>query len=697
MFNEEQKSLDLYFILLITQSSPNLDVFINPALLLLAMSQQVQVQPSAFLNVMDNSNANTNMMSFGENGAPEYTTEGVQESRVYLSFLFFDLVRDLPDHRLSELMDLVLNEANGDPTVIADLFLLVFQTRYCRGGKGEKDLFYKMILKLAVLYPQTVEALMPLVPHYGSFKDWFQIAALVENDTTNAMVSLRKTIVDLAAEQLLKDKVALDKKETSPTSSTTAAAATGGGISLLAKWAPREKKQFKKQVSALATKMFPHSKAPKKEYRQLLSRLGASMKCPETMMSSNRWDEIDFYRVPSICLMKNRKAFLNEKIKVPPASLEEEETGNRHPEDAVRVTTRKRLRECMLQNSAKKLKGKQLFPHEIVSKIMRPYPMRSTLENDLLSCQWDDIRGSVLTSIDRAKERETTKVEDGYASPAAGVDLGKVVSLVDVSGSMSGIPMEVAIALGILVGEVSSPAFANRCLTFSETPTWVQMDETMSLSEKVKLVQSAPWGMNTDFEKAMERIIEVAIESRLKPEEIPDLLVLSDMQFDQARDPFSYSRETSANEEWETHHQRIVRRFKEEGIRTCGEEWPAPHIIYWNLRGGTTGYPAQGDTPNVTMLSGFSPSLLKLLLDGEPLEADGCTVDENGDPVKVPNNPYSTLRKALDDADYNKVRKVLHESSEGALCLYKASEDAISDEVVVAAKGSNEDDWELVG
>jgi hypothetical protein len=41
--------------------------------------------------------------------------------------------------------------------------------------------------------------------------------------------------------------------------------------------------------------------------------------------------------------------------------------------------------------------------------------------------------------------------------------------------------------------------------------------------------------MNTDFEKAMERIIEVAVEAKLKPEEITDiLLVFSDMQFDRS-------------------------------------------------------------------------------------------------------------------------------------------------------------------
>ena len=34
-------------------------------------------------------------------------------------------------------------------------------------------------------------------------------------------------------------------------------------------------------------------------------------------------------------------------------------------------------------------------------------------------------------------------------------DLGKLVPLVDVSGSMGGTPMEAAIALGILVSELS--------------------------------------------------------------------------------------------------------------------------------------------------------------------------------------------------------------------------------------------------
>jgi len=204
-----------------------------------------------------------------------------------------------------------------------------------------------------------------------------------------------------------------------------------------------------------------------------------------------------------------------------------------------------------------------------------------------------------------------------------------------------------------LVSEIASPAFANRCLTFSHRPQWVQFDTEMTLVDKVRKLRMSDWGMNTNFETAMERILRTAAKAKLMPHEIPDLIVFSDMQFDEA---------SSSRGSWETHHQRIVRRFKEEGMKVCGKAWPAPHMIYWNLRGDTHGFPAQADTPNVTMLSGFSPSLMKLLLDGDPL------VNE----VKVDKkDPFTTLRKALDDESYDKVRKVLSESREGLLKFYR--------------------------
>merc|ERR1712008_228922 len=310
---------------------------------------------------------------------------------------------------------------------------------------------------------------------------------------------------------------------------------------------------------------------------------------------------------------------------------------------------------------------------------------------DMFGCQWQDIKSSLLTTT-TFKEKSSHAIDSKIRRA---VDLGQVVPIVDVSGSMHGIPMEVAIALGILVSEVASPAFANRCLTFHSEPSWVEFDPKTTLYDKVIKISAAPWGMNTDFEKATEKILEVAIKAKLKPDEIPDLIVFSDMQFDEASAQYSCGQygysygQYSSVDKWEPQHNRIVRRFKEEGMKACGKEWPAPHIIYWNLRGDTSGFPAQGDTPNVTMLSGYSPSLLKLLLDGEPLEEEEVEeLDENGSIVKAKKNPFTAVRKALDDEDYDKVRKILSDSDEGLLQFYKAPLNAPVD--------SSKGDWEVL-
>ena len=193
-------------------------------------------------------------------------------------------------------------------------------------------------------------------------------------------------------------------------------------VSLLAKWIPRESSQYKKQASALAKHTFPDSKTPKKDYRKLVARLSKVLKCPEQMMSDKRFGDIDFSRVPSLSMMKHRKAFLNEKLKSAPGP-DEEETGNRHPDVEDRVKCRKRLRETILDTKVKKIKGQQLYPHQIVKKFMNDgWSYRanelSSLEKDLLYCQWDDICGGVLEAMKKIKE-EKNKDEV----------LGKVVDL----------------------------------------------------------------------------------------------------------------------------------------------------------------------------------------------------------------------------------------------------------------------------
>ena len=173
----------------------------------------------------------------------------------------------------------------------------------------------------------------------------------------------------------------------------------------------------------------------------------------------------------------------------------------------------------------------------------------------------------------------------------------KAVPMVDVSGSMTGIPMEVAIALGMLISKNTHSDFQNNLMTFHKKPTWFTMDPSWSFKETVSSVMGMPWGMNTNFELAWQMILGVAVSRGVSPEEMPEFLfVLSDMQFDQSCDPRTF----------ETHYTTMRKNFEDAG-------YTLPVIVFWNLR-ATSNYPCVSTQDGVVMISGFSPAVLKLSL-----------------------------------------------------------------------------------
>jgi hypothetical protein len=132
---------------------------------------------------------------------------------------------------------------------------------------------------------------MNTVPHYGSYKVWFRIVEWSRDEkmtpnhnVRHPMSTITNTIMDLARDQLIKDPKIFEKGESTNT------------ISLLAKRAPREGKGMSKLANELAKKMFPDSKAPRKEYRQLLSRLSIVINTLEVKMTNNTWDKVDFIK-----------------------------------------------------------------------------------------------------------------------------------------------------------------------------------------------------------------------------------------------------------------------------------------------------------------------------------------------------------------------------------------------------------------
>ena len=54
---------------------------------------------------------------------------------------------------------------------LEDVLVLAFHTRWCRGGKGERQLFYRMLLALHRSDPGAVASVLEHVPEFGCWRD----------------------------------------------------------------------------------------------------------------------------------------------------------------------------------------------------------------------------------------------------------------------------------------------------------------------------------------------------------------------------------------------------------------------------------------------------------------------------------------------------------------------------------------------
>ena len=91
----------------------------------------------------------------------------------------------------------------------------------------------------------------------------------------------------------------------------------------------------------------------------------------------------------------------------------------------------------------------------------------------------------------------------------------------------------------------------------------------------------------------------------------------------------------------------IREAFKRAGEDMWGVPWTPPRIVIWNVAATCADFHATADTEGVIMLSGWSPSLFKVLTE------EGARVQ----------NPMEALRVILDSERYDLVRQRLREVS----------------------------------
>jgi len=197
--------------------------------------------------------------------------------------------------------------------------------------------------------------------------------------------------------------------------------------------------------------------------------------------------------------------------------------------------------------------------------------------------------------------------------------LSKALAIVDVSGSMVGRPLDVALSLSLLLSLAAKPPFQRRVMTFSSTPVWHTVTGE-SLAEQIQSMMTMAWGGMTDLHAALKLIVDMAVKYKVAQNQLPEtLFIFSDMQFD------------DANPGGGTMIRQAKKLFENNGYQL-------PTIIFWNLRGdkgeedakdGNVPVTVDSDT-GVFLVSGFSQAQFKVFASGSrmasPLDAVKASV-----------------------------------------------------------------------
>jgi hypothetical protein len=168
---------------------------------------------------------------------------------------------------------------------------------------------------------------------------------------------------------------------------------------------------------------------------------------------------------------------------------------------------------------------------------------------------------------------------------------------------------------------------------------------------------------------AYQLILDVVERHKLSRKDMPSLIVFSDMQFNQAGGFYGDD---------ESRMQGVHHNIKAEVARVAsalgwGDMDPTP-IVFWNLR-NAGGHPVNKSTEGTVLLSGFSPSMLKLVMNGEALREEEVEIVQSDGTIRTEKmrvTPEQVLRKMLDDSLYDSVRELVAASTEGALLEYGA-------------------------
>lgn len=368
------------------------------------------------------------------------------------------------------------------------------------------------------------------------------------------------TQVQTAAFNIIKHQLALDIQCKTP--------------SLLAKWMPSQ------NASNADTKRLGHVLAnflgmTSREYRKTLSILRERINVLERLMSAGRWQDIEFDKIPSKAGLIYRNAFARRDILA-------------------------KKYEAFAKSKDTKVNADVLYPYEVVSKAVN--------YNCSLWGKWEE--DELLNETERLMINKYWSCLPDYLE---GKDCN-MMCVVDTSGSMTGsnaaAPINIAIGLGMYCAERIGGPFKNHYISFSSRPQLISI-EGIDFVDKVNRIYKTNLCENTNLTAVFDLLLETAKRPGVKKNDIPKtVVVISDMEIDSGTGSWSWHSSTAGwtKQTAATEMEKIRQKWAAEG-------YELPHLVYWNVDARENHILDSG--PNVTFVSGASPTIFKSVLTGK--------------------------------------------------------------------------------
>ena len=330
---------------------------------------------------------------------------------------------------------------------------IVFYARDVRGGLGERQTFRTLLRYMANYHTESLKSNLDLIGVFGRYDDLYSlIGTPLENDMWAAM-----------KKQFLEDLENLNQ---------------GNAISLLAKWI-KTADASSKQTRALGILTAQKLGYSVYEFKRIIRSMRKQIKVVECLMSSNKWNEINYSAVPSRAMMIYRNAFM------------------RHDEERFSSFINRAI------SGQEVIHSGALYPYDIVSKILY-----QNEDSNVLEAQWKQLPNYITEGTN-------------------------AIVMADVSGSMYGRPLATSIGLAIYFAERNTGAYHNLFMTFSGNPSIVSL-KGETLYQKIYNVKKADWGMNTNLKAAFDKVLEIALKGNVPQKEMPkSILVISDMEINE--------------------------------------------------------------------------------------------------------------------------------------------------------------------